>query len=275
MKRFLIILFLMAALSGIFYGTVSAAETPEGIEAPHIDTIVAPGTIIDTVADQCSKPATRGELQDNLVFPGTRTEQCAYDVCYNAEISLGAYQTGKADQYYCILIYYGTDLSADPIYGDYALFGTEPGFSTKLFYWDTVYVPAEGQYTLVSFTAKLEDKLLYPIEGTASMTDIYVYIGGIPRWTSFLMDYETRERLDTVKLVYGQTTVLAAGRSLMPSYGQADTRLSSELISVEEAGGIFFVTPRFIGSGVLTLRCSGMAEIRGGIPCHRLRLPIP
>ena len=109
MKRFLMILFLMVALSGIFCGTVSAAETPEGIEAPQIDSIVAPGTIIDSVADQCSKPATRGELQNNLVFPGTRTEQCAYDVCYNAEISLGAYQTGKPDQYYCILIYYGTD----------------------------------------------------------------------------------------------------------------------------------------------------------------------
>lgn len=261
MKRGMTFLLILSLLLVCFSGTVCATGEPDGIEAPHIDTIVPPDTIIDSVADLCSKPATRGELQDNLVFPGTCTEQCVYDVSHNAEISLGAYQTGKADQYYCILIYYGTDLTADPIYGDYAAFGTEPGFSTKLFYWDMVYVPAEGQYTLVSFTAELEDDLLYPIDGTASMTDIYVYIGGRPRWNSFLMDYETREPLDTVYLVYGQTTALAVGRSPMPSYGQSNTQLIGELISVEEAGGIFFVTPRNIGSGILTFRADGMTEI--------------
>lgn len=262
MKKSIAILLLIALLSTLLPSVAWATDAPHLGAAPDMDAIIEPVDLANRAGDLFSKPATRGEVEDNIVFPGSRTEKCAYDLGYTAEISLGAYQTGKADQYYCILIYLGKEPSGDIVHLDYAPFGTEPGFSTKIFKWQTAYAPAEGRYTLVSFTAVLEDDMLYPIDGTASMTDIYLLKGGARKWKSFVMDWETREPQDPIRLTYGETAVLAAGRTPLPSYGQGDTSLGGGLVSVEEAGGIFFVTPLRIGSGMLTFRYGdGMAEI--------------
>ncbi|MBP3413501.1 MAG: leucine-rich repeat protein [Oscillospiraceae bacterium] len=203
--------------------------------------------------------ASRGKsLEDNLVFPGPLVEKGSYTPDGTTELPLGVMATGKPGQYMCMAIYTGPEPVGEPIATDYATFSSEEGYGTYCLYWRKNSIPT-GRYTLVTFTAELQAQTLYPVENTAFMTDLYVHETYQYRWHSFVMEPDTWEKLDTIQLVLGQPTVLAAGRSPLPSYGIASVSLGGGLIKTEEAGGYFFITPLACGTSEAVFRYgSGM-----------------
>ncbi len=255
-------LFAMLLCIGLLASLVLPAGAMESSPSPM--SIVAEGIdpqAVDTDRLIRASAGKRAEAEDNLVFPGPLVTQCSFTPSGATELLLGVYSTGKSGQYMCMMIYAGTDLNSEPIAVDYAPFPKAEGFSTQSLVWKKNNIPT-GRYTLVTFTAVVKSGTLYAVDETAFLADLYVYETFQQRWRSFVTYPDVWEKLDTIRLPLGETTVLAAGRSPLPSYGSEKVSLKGDLIRTEEAGGYFFVTPYASGNGTTTFYYgSGMAKI--------------
>ena len=244
MKRVLSIILCL----GILLSLILPASGAAGSGSPMTLGTTPQGAVsVDT--DRLARLASgrRSAVEDNMVFPGPLVEKCSFTPGYNEEIPLGYYATGKPNQYMCMAIYFGKEAAGDPIAWDYAPFDMEPGLGTYKLTWKKGNI-STGRYTLLTFTAVEKNNELFAIDGTVFSTDIYVYDKYEQRWNGFVMEPDTWEELDTIRLPYGETTVLAAGRSPLPSDGTDKVSLKSSIFRSEEAGGYFFLTPFYTGN---------------------------
>ncbi len=206
-------------------------------------------------AEEDSRTQTRAPQEDNLIFPGPLMEKCTFTPDYYPEFALGIYQSGKANQYRVIMVYEGDSLEGEPVLTDFSPFGTEEkGFYTEIFrdrYSSTRL--KVGKHTLVTCTAEPKGDTLYPIDGTAFMTDIYCYDTYQKRWSIFAQDIDTGEKLDRLEFALGESRTIAMGRSPLPSDGSGTIEVvcPQDLVYIEEAGGYIFLTAKRCGYGAL------------------------
>ena len=260
MKKTIAYVLLLGLLACLWFPVRAADGTEEPEEGPSLSLCFDPkaANIQDAVdaaefvASKDSRPTVRGDLEDNLIFPGPLTDQCSFRPERMNYFYLGALQTGKAGQYYCLLLYKGKEPSGDPVRMTYGTFGTEKGISTKRLSLDTIGMEL-GRYTVVTCTAERRNNTLYPIDGTAFMTDVYYMDSYQQQWQVFLKDMATNQRLNAVHMSTDEVAVLGLGRSPLPSDGQGRVTVTCEqgLVAVEEAGGILYLTPLRYGSGEL------------------------
>ena len=243
MKKLLCILLILSILCSV---PVCATENGQKecvlSQGPQLD---APLTM-DRIKDRAF--SKRGAAEDNLIFPGPYVWNAAKDTYGKIYLNFGAHFTGKANQYYCMMIYKGSEPVGEPVATDFSNFYMPSGYGTVSLAWDKEYAPP-GQYTVVSFTANLNGQTLEPIDDTASMAHFYLYDNPVYPERSFLINWETGESMeDKIRLAYGETTVLAAGRYPEVSTAGSSVSFACDFIQCAEAGGLFFVTPKEYGS---------------------------
>lgn len=197
----------------------------------------------------------RSTQEDNLVFPGPLCSGLGIQKGYSASLHLVTYQTGKANQYACILIFKGKGTSGEPIHTDYKLFDTAKGFSSLSFSWNCENQPA-GAYTLVSCTSEVQGNFLVPVDGTVVSEYIYITTGSTKVWNYFIEDWETGKRLDAINVSCDETKFVAWGRSPKPSrpYGSMEANITNGIADVQYEAGLFIITPKKCGYGWLRLR---------------------
>lgn len=195
----------------------------------------------------------RTDSGDNLIFTGPFTRQYSIQPNTDTYFHVGIKETGKKNQYKVLLIYEGKTPTGEPVLSNISPFGTEG----KGLYTDHIRVYTDnllpGRYTLVTCTAEPKGSTLYPIDGTAFMTDIYCYKDYQTMWSIFAEDPTTHEKLDIIRLCAGENQVIAMGRSPLPctNAGSISLYCPQELLTMEEAGGYIFLTPLRCGYGSL------------------------
>lgn len=210
--------------------------------------------ISSSLFQELDGPSKRDPVDDNLIFPGPLMEKCSFLPNQKQAFTVGILQTGKANQYGCILVYEGNQPKGDPVRTMVQNFETKKGYFTKsLVDYTNGFKP--GRYTLVTCTAEIRGNSYEPIDGTAFMTDIYCYDTYQPRWSMFVQDPDTGERLDAVNVYAQETLVVALGRSPLPSDGSGGVLVTCDrdLVHIEEAGGYIFLSAKRCGAGTLTI----------------------
>lgn len=258
MKRIVVALLLLGLLSSIVLPT-SAAETDQALVSDldlSIDTSALapqdPTDALECIQARLNGPAVRGASDDNLVFPGSMLEKHCFTPGTGRVLSVGVMQTGKAGQYYCLLIYKGSEPAGEPLCVMYDYFPATEGLFTKYF----KFHPKDwepGQYTAVTCTAVLQGDVLHPVENTAFMTDIYCYNESCDPTSFMLRDADTKEKVSSVVIDPQGLNVVELWRDPVPSYGcrKFEVRCDKLLVDIESAGGYLFLTPQRYGSGEL------------------------
>ncbi len=204
-----------------------------------------------------SRGTLRHEQEDNLIFPGPLMKEHSVQPNQKQSFTTGIYRTGKADQYSVIMIYPGKEPTGEPVVTEIQLFDTNSNKLGLGSYTTTLYTTnmTPGRYTFVTCTAERKGDSLYPVDGTAFMTDIYCYNDYQHRWHIFAQDIETGEKLDVVRVWAEETKIIAMGRSPLPSdgHGSLSVTCPQELVSAVTAGGYIFLTPLRCGVGTLTI----------------------
>lgn len=195
------------------------------------------------------------EPDDNLVFPGPLAIKSAYSTKGKSSIYLTAYRPNRNKQYYCMMIFQGDNLDAEPVATDYRLFTSPLGYDTVVLHWEKQNA-TPGMYTLVTFTGEEQGNMIVPVKDTASMTDIYVYDGTVPTPTDFyIVDSQTGIQMDTITIPFGGTSVLEVMRTPLPSDGSYYATLTPKLVEAKDAGGYLIVNPLRYGRETVTLKC--------------------
>lgn len=269
MKKFLSILLILVLMCSMLPAASVSAKERGAESLPASELPLAPNISPEEIGWLDMDPAKetawtkRGnEQEDNLVFPGPHGEQSAYLRLMDSTIYLGAFLTGKKNQYYCMMVYEGTDLSGEPVAADWGDFVGGKGYDTVLLTLDMGLKP--GQYSLVTFTGEVEENYIVPVENTASMTQIYVYDNQVPTPQEFyIAEFETGERVDTIQIPLGYTSVFEIRRNPLPSgifypvlFNSVDSfEDRSDGLEVRDAGGFLFLTPQKSGTVVYRLKC--------------------
>ena len=268
MKKFLCVfmsLVLLCTVLPIFSANAEeAGETDTQVSDLPLAPNISPEDIgwleMETVNGQ-TLPKRHEEAENNLVFPGPLATKSAYDCTGNKSVYLGVYRSGRKDQYYCMIIYKGTDLDAEPVAMASRSFGSTKGFDTVCLEWNTA-LTKPGMHTLVTFTGKVEGDYIVPVDGSASMTDIYVYeYNKVPSANEiYVAEFGTETPLEKITLPFGSTTVIEAQRTPLPSHGSSYVKFTSSdysknsvLLDVQEAGGYLFLSPKHYGTEVCRL----------------------
>ena len=243
MKKLLCILLILSILFSVpVYASEKGEEECVLAQRPQLD---APLTM-DRIKDRSF--SKRGAAEDNLIFPGPYVWDAAMSTYGKINLTFGAHFTGKVNQYYCMMIYKGSQPVGEPVATDYSNFYMPSGYGTVYLEWDKEYA-SPGQYTVVSFTANLKGNTLEPIDDTASIAHFYLYDSPVYPERTFPVNWETGESMeDKIRLAYGETTVLAAGRYPQISAAGSSVSFTCDFIQCIEAGGLFFVTPKEYGS---------------------------
>ena len=264
MKKLLVFLLLCSTLIAmVFPAGAIAAENAD----PILSSDVTYDLVFDPTAVEIKESGesadlflsdrgdTRHAVEDNLVFTGPYTRQYSITPNQTNTFHVGIRSTGKTNQYRVLLVYEGKKPEGEPVLTDIAPFPAE----VKGLYTEHIDVYTKdfkpGRYTLVTCTAVPKGSTLYPIDGTAFMTDIYCYESYQRLWNIFIEDAETHEKMDIVRLCADESLVVAFGRSPLPcsNSGYISVTCPQDLVNIETAGGYIFLTPKRIGYGSLIL----------------------
>lgn len=209
---------------------------------------------IEYIQARINVPSRRNTMEDNLVFPGPMLEDHSFTPGSRSVFAVGTIYTGKVGQYYCLLVYKGSEPEGDPVCVMYDYFGSQEGMYTKYFIVNTSDWEI-GQYTAVTCTAVLQGDVLQAVENTAFMTHIYCNSESSTPETYMLRDPDTKERTDHIFIDPEMINIIELGRSPVPSYGSTsyDVICDQKLVDIQNAGGILFLTPLRYGSGELKI----------------------
>ncbi len=259
MKRFIGLLLILCllcptALPVLANETQQTEETPLPLAFDPAELELRDGSSYIPDLGEQGRGATRDALEDNLAFTGPLVKEHTFMPNGVQNFTLGLIQTGKTGQYYCIFLYEGKEPKGEPVSTTVEAFGEKVGIFTKNV---SIYISdlAPGRYTLVTCTAEKRNNTLYPVDGTAFMTDVYCCEDYRIRWQLFLQDPETKERIRTVKLSPGEDITMELGRSPLPCDGSGDVSVTCtpNLVTIKEAGGYIYLAPTACGSGMLTI----------------------
>ena len=191
----------------------------------------------------------RGAEEDNLIFPGPFVFDKACNTYGKVSLTFGAHTTNKKNQYYCMMIYQGSEPVGEPVATDYSEFyWIGSGFLDVHLSWEKEYAEP-GQYTVVSFTADLVGETLVPVDDTASMAHIYLYDNPPIPEKVYLKNWETGLVMeDKISLAYGETTVLGVCYYPAISYHGTSSMIGSTFLHEQKVGGYHFVTPKEYGT---------------------------
>lgn len=270
MKRTLALALTLVMLFAAFSPVLAAEQTPPDItpvDLPDMSTVSAEtlerGLNSKTADREALRVTYEGEpgqlhdngakraVQNNLLVPSPLMYgQASFQGYFSMTLQCIAYEYGRSDQSYAVMIYKGTDLNRDPIGTTIGKFSATTGMREVHIRWDYDMDIALGTYTVVTCTVTGSGSNYQAVSDTAYAEAVYIVPYEPDKYalkSVWFEDAETGKRVNSLKLGLGESKVLIAHRVPEITTNVDSLPLSADGgLMVENYNGMYIISAKDI-----------------------------